>query len=68
MFEFELSKQSTISDTLFSTPEYAAVLTVTLAMRLTGGVIYLLPRHSREREPEWEKTGYVGIILALAGW
>lgn len=66
MFMYELSQQSTISDTLFSTPEYAVVLTLALSLRMLGGVMFLF--RYRDVFPVWEYAGFVGIFITLFGW
>ena len=66
MLTFELQRQTTISDTLFSTPEYAVTLSVALATRLLGGALYLW--RFRYEYPKWEIIGYFGLICALSGW
>jgi hypothetical protein len=66
MFTFEFQKQSTISDTLFTTPAYAVVLSVALATRLLGGAFYLW-RFKFEHQG-WEIAGYIGIVTALFSW
>lgn len=66
MFVYELDSQSMISDTLFSTPEYAIVLTMTLALRMLGGVMFLY--RYRDVFPVWEYAGFIGIFITLFGW
>jgi hypothetical protein len=66
MFVYELDTQSMISDTLFSTPEYAIILTMTLALRMLGGVMFLF--RYKDVFPVWEYTGFVGIFITLFGW
>ena len=66
MLAFELQRQSTISDTLFSTPEYAVTLSVALATRLLVGALYLW--RFRYEYPKWEIMGYLGLTSALSGW
>ncbi len=41
LFSYELEQQNTISDSLFSHPGYATVLTFTLISRLLGAGLYL---------------------------
>jgi hypothetical protein len=66
MLLYEVDSQSMISDTLFATPEYAVVLTFTLAVRLLGACMFLF--RYRFVFPFWEVMGYVGVILAMFGW
>ncbi len=66
LFRFEIARQSTISDTLFAMQEYRVVLTVLLALRLTGGWMFLY--RFRDKHHLWEMAGYLGLILALVGW
>lgn len=66
MFMYEMAPQSTISDTLFSTPEYAIILTLSLCLRMLGGVMFLF--RYRNVFPMWEYAGFVGIFIALFGW
>ena len=66
MFMYELNSQSMISDTLFSTPEYAIILTVTLALRMLGAVLFLY--RYRNIFPVWEYIGFVGVFITLLGW
>ena len=58
--------QATISDTLFAHPEYKAVLTVLLMLRLLGSTLFLL--RFRNQQPDMEVAGVMGIMLAGAGW
>lgn len=66
MFAYELDSQSMISDTLFSTQEYAIVLTITLSLRMLGGVMFLY--RYRDVFPVWEYAGFIGIFITLVGW
>jgi hypothetical protein len=66
MLLYEVDSQSMISDTLFTTPEYAVVLTFTLAVRLLGASMFLY--RYRYIFPFWEIVGYVGVLLAMFGW
>ncbi len=58
--------QSTISDTLFAHPEYKAMLTVFLALRLLGAGLFVW--RFRRQCPEMEVLAALGILVALAGW
>ena len=42
LFAFELQEKQTISDSLFTRVEYAAVLSITLTIRQTGAVMFFL--------------------------
>lgn len=66
LFVFEIEEQSMISDTLFSRGEYATILTVTLAARLLGGVLFLM-RYMSEK-PWWTAMGLGAECLTLMGW
>jgi hypothetical protein len=66
LFTFELSAENMITDTLFSRGEYAAVLTVTLAVRLLGGVLFLM-RYMHEYSC-WMFLGVIGECMTLMGW
>ena len=66
LFRFELGKQSTISDTLFTMPEYTVVLILLLAIRMTCGALFVY--RFRYKHAGWEITGYIGVSLALLGW
>ena len=66
LFEIEMEKQSTISDTLFTDGGYRTVLTVFLACRLAGVCMFLL--RFRFKHWGWEVTGYTGIVLTFLGW
>ena len=66
LFGFSIQTQSTISDMLFTRPEYTVVMTVLLAVRLLGGVLFLY-RFQRKCQ-ELEVAGMLGIGLALTGW
>jgi len=66
LFAYSIHTRSTISDTLFTRPEYAAVLSALLAARLTGGVLYLL--RFRYKWGELQSGALGGIAVAIAGW
>lgn len=66
LFEIELERQSTISDTLFTDGKYLAVLSVLLAFRMTGAALFIM--RFRYKHCGWEVTGYMGVALALLGW
>lgn len=66
LFAFEIDSQSTISDTLFSTPEYAVSLTLTLSLRLLGVVMFLCQYNNLF--PNWEHAGFFGVFVTLLGW
>lgn len=66
LFVYAIEDQSMISDTLFSRGEYATILTVTLAARLLGGVLFLM-RYMSDK-PWWTTLGLGGECLALMGW
>lgn len=66
LFEFELDRRHTISDTLFGDGGYRATLTCLLALRLLGAALFLL--RFRHRHCGWETAGYAGICLAFFGW
>jgi len=66
LFGFSIENQSTISDMLFTRPEYTVVMTVLLAVRLLGGALFLY--RFQRRCQELEVAGMLGIALALTGW
>lgn len=66
LFHYEIDKQNTISDTLMSVPQYAIILTILLATRALGGVLFLV--RFRNQYPSWEIAGFCGIFTALGGW
>ena len=66
LFSYELALQNTISDSLFTRPEYATVLTVTLTVRLLGAVLFLM--RYRYEAWDWVVPGFVGVVLTLFGW
>lgn len=66
LFNYELDRQHTISDTLFGDGGYRAVLTCLLAARLLGVVLFLY--RFRFKHTVWEIVGYIGVFLAFFGW
>ena len=70
MVAYNLESQHTISDSLFVSVEYAAVLTTTLSFRLLGVVLFFFkPENRREVDmTHWLIAGYTGVFLALFGW
>lgn len=66
LFAYELDTQSMISDTLFTTPEYAIVLSITLGIRLLGAAMFIY--RFRDVYPMWEYIGYIGICITAFGW
>jgi hypothetical protein len=66
LFNFEIARQSTISDTLFTDSGYKVVLTVLLACRLLGGAFFLY--RFRFKHCLWEWTGILGILVSFGGW
>ena len=66
LFRYELNTQSMISDTLFSTPEYAIVLSITLGLRLLGAAMFVF--RYRYEFPVWEGVGYLGVCITAFGW
>ena len=66
LFNFEIRRQSTISDTLFTMPEYTVVLSVLLAIRMMWGALFV--HRFRYKHAGWEIAGYMGVSLALLGW
>jgi len=69
LFTHELQWQNTISDTLFDHPEYAAILTSSLAVRMLGIALYL-SRFRYEGGPVygWLIAGFLGVFFTLFGW
>jgi len=66
MVSLNLQGRHTISDTLFSTPAYAVVLTCTLVGRQLGVVFYLIRYRHAAR---WHLLGgALGLALSLFGW
>ena len=66
LLSYELDKQNTISDSLFTRPDYAIVLSIALFFRLLGVGLYLY-RYQNLRV-HWVMVGYLGIFLTAAGW
>lgn len=66
LFTYSIHTQSTISETLFTRPEYTTVLSVMLGARLTGGLLFLL--RFRYKWGQAEIVGLVGILLTIIGW
>ena len=66
LFIHELNSKSMISDTLFTTPAYAIVLTITLFTRLLGVALFLY-RYGTVNT-NWVITGFFGVSLAMFGW
>lgn len=66
LINFELDRQHTISDTLFTDVGYRTMLTVLLAFRMTG--VCLFVARFRFKHCGWEVTGYIGAALACVGW
>jgi hypothetical protein len=66
MFMYNLEGKNTISDSLFTRPEYAVVLSCTLSARLAGVALYFI--RYRNANCAWIVPGCMGIALAFAGW
>jgi hypothetical protein len=66
LFIHELNSKSMISDTLFTTPAYAIVLTITLFTRLLGVALFLY-RYGKI-STKWVTTGFFGVFLTMFGW
>ena len=66
LFIYELNSKSMISDTLFTTPAYAIVLTCTLFTRLLGAALFLY-RYSTV-DTTWVITGFCGVFVTMFGW
>lgn len=66
LFTFELKTESMISDTLFARGDYATMLTVTLVIRLLGGLLFLM--RYRQDHAGWVTGGIMGECLTLVGW
>jgi hypothetical protein len=66
LFNFEIERESTISDTLFTDTGYQVVLTVLLACRLLGGAFFLY--RFRFKHCLWEWVGILGILVSFGGW
>ena len=67
LFAFELQEKQTISDSLFTRVEYAAVLSITLTIRLTGAAMFYV-RYRFQKDRTWLVVGFVGIVLTFIGW
>jgi hypothetical protein len=67
LFRFEIDKQNTISETLFTDAGYSIVLTITLYFRLLAVVLFLC-RFKKKQHQAWQIAGYVGASLAAIGW
>lgn len=66
LFAYNLKEQNTISDALFSYPEYVVVLTVLLACRTLAVALYF--GRYRNANPEWVGIGLFFIGVTLFGW
>lgn len=66
MIAFNLASKNTISDSLFTRPEYAIVLTITLCARLLGVTFYFI--RYRNSSCGWIVPGIMGVVLAISGW
>lgn len=66
MFAYNMGGKNTISDSLFTRPEYAVVLTCTLTARITGVALYFF--RYRNHSCAWIIPGCLGIAMALFGW
>lgn len=66
MIAYDIGGRNTISDSLFTKPEYAVVLSCTLAARLLGVVLYFF--RYRTASCAWIVPGCIGVSLALFGW
>jgi hypothetical protein len=62
----QIPNQNTISDSLFDHGAYAVLLSVFLALRLLGVVLYLL-RFRNENTP-WVVAGFIGVCVTFVGW
>ena len=65
MIAHNLEVRNAISDSRFTRPEYASVLSCTLAARVLGVVFYFV---RQRKHCAWIVPGYVGIALAFSGW
>lgn len=68
LFTYELQEQHTISDSLFTNPSYAVVLSVTLSFRMLGVVFFLYQYRHEPSAQKWWALGYVAVFLTLFGW
>ena len=66
MFGHNIKEQNTISDTLFTIPEYAIVLSICLASRALGVALFFL--RYRDADPIWTTAGWAGLVVSLFGW
>lgn len=65
MIAHNLEARSTISESLFTRPEYASVLSCLLACRMVGVIFYFV---RYKKHCAWVVPGYVGIALTFSGW
>jgi hypothetical protein len=65
MIALNLGARNTISESLFTRPEYASFLTCTLFSRILGVVFYFV---RYRKQCAWVVPGYIGIALTFAGW
>ena len=78
LFAYETQSQLMISDTLFSLPPYAIVLTVFLMVRIMFGVLYVASRRFADLERRGEDmrvrfawahaAAYAGFLVTGIGW
>jgi hypothetical protein len=66
MIRYAISKESTISESLFSDVGYRVVLSVLLSLRLLAGAMFLF--RFRFKHKFWEISGYFWLCLTFAGW
>ena len=63
---YQIPHQNTISDSLFDYGAYTVLLSVFLAARLLGAVLYIF-RFRNENTP-WAITGFLGVFVTFFGW
>lgn len=68
LFTYELQEQHTISDSLFTNPSYAVILSLTLSFRMLGVIFFLYQYRNESSAQKWWALGYVGVFLTLFGW
>lgn len=66
LFRFELDKQNTISETLFTDAGYTIVLTTLLHSRLLAVALFLC--RFKKQHQAWQIAGFIGACLASIGW
>jgi hypothetical protein len=68
LLAYSLQEEHTISDSLFTNPAYATILSVTLSFRMLGVVFFLYQYRNEPDAMRWWGPGFLAVFLTLFGW